>query len=150
MRAVVQRVVSAEVRVEGEVVGAVGKGLLVLVGVEEGDSQEDVSFISRKVLNLRVFDDSKGRMDLSVTDVEGEVLLISQFTLFGDCRKGSRPSFSRAASPKIAEELYLQLRDRILQGGISIQTGQFRARMEVSSINEGPVTLIVDSKQKRF
>ena len=150
MRAVVQRVLRAEVTVAGEVVGAVGRGLLVLVGVEESDSEEDAAFIGRKLMKLRVFDDGKGRMDLSVSDVEGEVLLISQFTLFGDCRKGSRPSFSRAASPEIAEKLYLQLRERIYQGGIPIQTGQFRARMEVSSINEGPVTLIVDSKQKRF
>ena len=150
MRVVVQRVICAEVTVTGEVISNVGRGLLVLVGVEEGDSQEDVAFMSRKLLNLRVFDDSKGRMDLSVTDVGGEILLISQFTLFGDCRKGCRPSFSRAASPEVAEELYLHLRDRILQAGISIQTGKFRARMEVSSINEGPVTLILDSKQKRF
>jgi len=148
MRAVVQRVLHADVTVAGIVIGTIEEGLLVLVAVEAGDSQADVEFMSRKLLSLRIFDDSEGRMDLSVSDVKGEVLLISQFTLFGDCRKGTRPSFSRAASPELAEDLYVQLVDGIRLEGIPVETGQFRARMEVSSVNEGPVTLIIDSKKK--
>lgn len=147
MRAVVQRVLHAEVTVDGEVIGAIQKGLLVLVAVEASDSEGDVAYMSRKLLGLRIFDDSEGKMNLSVTDVKGEVLLISQFTLFGDCRKGTRPSFSRAASPELAEALYLQLVDKIRQEDTPVSTGRFRARMKVSSANEGPVTLIIDSRK---
>ena len=137
-------------RVDGVVVGAIHSGLLVLLAVEAGDAQEDVAFMSRKLVSLRIFDDAEGRMDCSVSDVKGEVLLISQFTLFGDCRKGTRPSYSRAASPELAEDLYSQLADRIGLEGIPVETGQFRARMEVSLVNEGPVTLIIDSKKKLY
>ena len=150
MRAVVQRVVRADVSVDGRGIGAIGKGLLVLVGVEAHDTDADVAFLCRKLLTLRIFDDSMGRMELSVSDVNGELLLISQFTLFGDCRKGTRPSYSRAAPPDLAEKLYDQLVERVRLEGIPARTGQFRARMEVSSINEGPVTLILDSKKKVY
>ena len=150
MRVVVQSVLQADVTVAGSRVGDIDRGLLVLVAVEAGDSQEDVEFVSRKLVNLRIFDDSEGKMDLSVSDIEGKILLISQFTLFGDCRKGTRPSFSRAAPPEMAEELYVQVGERIMLEGIPVETGRFRARMEVSSVNEGPVTLIIDSKKKLY
>jgi len=150
MRAIVHRVLQASVSVEGKVTGAIEKGLLVLVGVESNDGEEDVAFLCRKLTSLRVFDDSTGRMDRSVVDVKGQLLLISQFTLFGDCRKGTRPSYSRAAPPELAEYLYERLAARIRLEGILVRTGQFRAHMEVSSINEGPVTLIIDSRKKFY
>jgi D-tyrosyl-tRNA(Tyr) deacylase len=150
MRAVVQRVLNADVKVGTSVAAAIGRGLLVLLAVETGDTLKDVAFMSRKLLGLRIFEDPQGKMNLSVSDVEGEVLLISQFTLLGDCRKGNRPSFIRAAQPELAESLYLQLADQIRQGGIRVETGRFRARMEVSLVNEGPVTLILDSNKKLY
>jgi D-tyrosyl-tRNA(Tyr) deacylase len=150
MRAVVQRVLQANVSVGGTVLGAIERGLLVLVGVGTDDDGDDVAFLCRKLLTLRIFDDPEGRMGLSVTDVGGELLLISQFTLFGDCRKGTRPSYSRAAPPELAEDLYEQLAGRIRMEGVPVKMGQFRARMEVSSINEGPVTLVIDSKKSFY
>jgi D-tyrosyl-tRNA(Tyr) deacylase len=150
MRAVVQRVSQASVEVEGAALGGIQRGLLVLVGVEEGDGWKDVDFICRKLVALRIFEDSQGKMNLSVSDVAGKVLLVSQFTLFGDCRKGSRPSFTRAAPPEQAEELYLKLAGRIRREGILVETGRFRARMRVASVNEGPVTLIIDSKKEFY
>ncbi len=148
MRAVVQRVLNAKVSVSGAVIGAIQRGLLVLVAVEADDTEEDVAFLGKKLRNLRVFDDTDGKMNLSVADIKGRLLVISQFTLLGDCRKGLRPSFSRAAPPEMAELLYLQLVDRIRMEGVEVETGQFRARMEVSLVNEGPVTLIIDSKKR--
>jgi D-tyrosyl-tRNA(Tyr) deacylase len=150
MRAVVQRVLNADVKVGAGVVAAIGRGLLVLLAVETSDTLKDVAFMSRKLLGLRIFEDPQGKMNLSVSEVEGEVLLISQFTLLGDCRKGNRPSFIRAAQPDLAESLYIQLGDEIRQGGVRVETGRFRARMEVSLVNEGPVTLILDSNRKIY
>lgn len=150
MRVVVQRVLEAEVKVEGLVVGSIQRGLLVLVGVEGTDTGEDLAFICRKLIDLRIFEDSAGKMNRSVLEVKGKVLLVSQFTLFGDCRKGTRPSFSRAAPPELAEELYLELAEKIRQQGVPVETGRFRARMEVVSTNDGPVTLIIDSKKKLY
>lgn len=147
MRTVVQRVRRASVTVSDDVIGAIGPGLLVLVAVEAGDTREDVAFISRKLVSLRIFDDLEGKMNRSIADIRGEILLISQFTLFGDCRKGTRPSFSRAAPPEQAEELFGQLAESIGHAGIAVETGQFRARMEVYSVNEGPVTVVIDSRK---
>ena len=150
MRAVVQKVLKASVEVEGAVVGTIDRGLLVLLGVEESDRRQDVDFMGRKLVGLRIFQDSEGKMNLSVADVAGKILLVSQFTLFGDCRKGSRPSFTRAAPPEQAEELYLELAEKIRRDGIPVETGRFRAKMLVASVNEGPVTLIIDSKKKFY
>jgi D-tyrosyl-tRNA(Tyr) deacylase len=150
MRVVVQRVSKAHVEVQGAVVGAIQDGLLVLLGVEESDRQEDVDFICRKLVGLRIFEDLEGKMNLPVSSVGGQILLVSQFTLFGDCRKGNRPSFSRAAHPELAQKLYIQLAEKMRQKGLQVETGCFRAQMKVDSTNEGPVTLIIDSKKNFY
>ena len=147
MRAVIQRVENASVTVEDRLVGSIAKGLLVLLAVGTGDTSEDVAFIRRKILNLRVFPDQQGRMNLSLLDVGGEALVVSQFTLYGDFRKGNRPSYSRAALPEMAVKLYEELVDQIRSEGIGVSTGVFRAMMKVSLVNDGPVTLMVDSNE---
>lgn len=146
MRAVVQRVLSAEVRVGGRIAGRVGKGLLVYVGVEKGDAGPDLDYIASKITGLRVFEDDNGRMNLNVLEAKGAVLLVSQFTLHGDCRKGRRPSFDGAEAPERARELYLEL-VKALAGTIETATGEFQAHMEVESINDGPITILLDSKK---
>lgn len=148
MRAVVQRVSRAEVRVHGEVTGRIGTGFLVLVGVEAGDGDADVAYVADKVAGLRVFEDPGGKMNLSLADVGGAVLLVSQFTLLGDCRKGRRPSFTGAAPPARAEDLYRAVARRIAGAGIPVETGRFRAEMEVELVNDGPVTLLLDSRRR--
>ena len=147
MRAVVQRVTSAQVTVEDEVVGSIRNGLVVLLGVHDADGPSDVEYIVDKVQNLRIFEDAEGKMNLSVKDIHGAVLLVSQFTLYGDARKGRRPSFSAAAAPEKAEALYLQVAQR-LQEELEVQRGRFAAHMKVSLVNDGPVTLILDSSRK--
>jgi len=149
MRAVVQRVSRAAVRVGGAVVGSVGKGFLVLVGVESGDGEADVRYIAEKVSGLRVFDDAQGKMNLSLADVGGEILAVSQFTLLGDCRAGRRPSYTNAAPAEAGEPLYLSVVERLRVLGHAVATGRFRAEMEVELVNDGPVTLMLDSR-KRF
>ncbi len=147
MRSVVQRVEQAWVTVEEKQVGAIGAGLLVLVAVRSDDGPQDLEFMSRKLMNLRIFGDADGRMNRSVRDVKGSILLVAQFTLFGDCRKGNRPSFVRSAPPEKAEELYLGLTRTLQREGIPVQTGRFQAMMKVHIVNDGPVTVIVDSKK---
>lgn len=149
MRAVVQRVREARVEVDGESVGRTGFGLLVLVGVGRDDGPEDVRWLAAKIRELRVFDDGEGKMNRSVTDVGGGVLLVSQFTLLGDCRKGRRPSFDDAADPVVAKALYEDLARAVGEGGLAVETGVFKALMQVHSTNDGPVTLLLDSR-KRF
>jgi len=150
MRAVIQRVSRASVAVGKELTGSIGKGLAVLLGIEPGDGPDDLRFITRKLLNLRIFSDQEGKFNLSLLDVKGEILLISQFTLYGDCRRGNRPSFSRAAPPATAEELYEELK-RMLEGsGVKAACGVFGAHMEVSLVNDGPVTLILDSRKEVY
>jgi D-tyrosyl-tRNA(Tyr) deacylase len=146
VRAVVQRVSQASVSVEGCKVAEIGRGLLVLLGVAEDDADGDARYLAGKVAGLRIFDDSEGKLNLSVTDCVGSVLLVSQFTLYGDCRKGRRPSFTRAAPPEAAERLYEAVADRLRGMGIPLQTGRFRAGMSVALINDGPVTLLLDSR----
>ncbi|RPI23709.1 MAG: D-tyrosyl-tRNA(Tyr) deacylase [Acidobacteria bacterium] len=146
MRAVVQRVDEASVAVEGKVVAQISRGLLVLVGVENGDSGGDVSFLKRKIINLRVFDDSDGRMNLALRDVGGSLLLVSQFTLHGETRRGNRPDFTRAASAPVARDLYNALVEEIRAEGVPVESGVFQAMMKVRLVNDGPVTLILDSK----
>ena len=149
MRAVVQRVSSASVTVDQQVVGNIERGLLVLLGVEQQDQSSDASYMSDKLIGLRIFDDAVGKMNLSVTDVGGSILLISQFTLLGDCRKGRRPSFDAAALPDVARSLYEQFVKEISELGIPVATGVFQATMDVELTNQGPVTFILDSR-KRF
>ena len=146
MRVVIQRVSRAKVTVDSEVVGAISRGLLVLLGVARTDTLEDARWLAEKVAGLRVFEDADGKMNLDVSEVNGEVLVVSQFTLYGDCRKGRRPSFIEAAPPEQAMPLYEAFVAGIKALGIRTATGRFRAMMQVESVNEGPVTLIVDSK----
>jgi len=146
MRAVVQRVKSASVFIDPKKISAIGPGLLVFLGVAHGDSMTDVNYLVDKITNLRIFEDSDGKMNRSVTDISGEILVVSQFTLYGDCRKGRRPSFVAAAGPEKAESLYDAFIEKMRTQGIPTRTGQFRAMMEVSLVNDGPVTLIIESK----
>lgn len=147
VRAVVQRVSRAQVSVEGTVCARIGSGLLVLVGAEEGDTDEDAAFIARKVSYLRIFEDEARKMNLSVRDVGGSVLVVSQFTLLGDCRKGNRPSFTSSAHPDFAEPLVGKTCDLIRSEGLTVETGVFGAMMDVELVNAGPVTILLDSKR---
>lgn len=148
MRAVVQRVSQAQVEVDGQVGGAIEKGLLVLLGVAVGDTERDVEWIAPKVVNLRIFEDAEGKMNLSVQDVGGAILVVSQFTLLGDVRRGRRPSFVDAAPPAEAERLYLAAAERMRQEGVRVETGVFQAHMAVHLVNDGPVTLLLDTREK--
>ncbi len=147
MRAVVQRVSRASVRVEGELTGEIGKGLLVLLGVAQDDSEADADYLAEKVAGLRIFEDDAGKMNLSVADVGGAVLAVSQFTLFGDVRRGKRPSFDAAARPEQARALYEYFVERIRASGLRCETGRFQEMMEVELVNAGPVTILLDSKK---
>lgn len=147
MRAVIQRVKSASVTVEGEVVSEIRKGLLVFLGVAQEDTSADVNYMANKIANLRIFEDDEGLMNLSILDVGGEALVVSQFTLYGDCRKGRRPSFIAAARPEKADPLYQAFMDEISRLGASVKAGIFRAMMDVELINDGPVTIMLDSNK---
>lgn len=147
VKAVLQRVSRASVTVDGAVVGQIGRGLLVLLGVEQGDTESDAQQLADKTVQLRVFDDADGKMNLALGDVGGAVLVVSQFTLLGDCRKGRRPSFIQAAPPEVAERLYEHFIAAIGVQKISVQSGRFRAMMDVELVNDGPVTLILDSRK---
>jgi D-tyrosyl-tRNA(Tyr) deacylase len=147
MRAVVQRVARASVQVEGEVVGRIDLGWLVLLGVARGDADADADRLAEKVVGLRAFADEQGKMNRSVTEVSGAVLVVSQFTLLGDCRKGRRPSFDEAAEPAEAERLYRRFAAAIGAAGVPIATGVFRALMQVELVNDGPVTFLLDSRK---
>ena len=148
MRAVVQRVTYAKVEVEGAVVGEIGPGLLVLLGVAKGDSTADADFLASKVSQLRIFADEAGKMNRSVTEAGGAMLVVSQFTLYGDCRKGRRPSFDSAAAPEDARRLYEYYVEITRRTGMQVETGIFQADMAVSLLNDGPVTLIVESPSR--
>ena len=147
MRAVVQRVTEASVTVEGNTVGSIGSGLMVLLGVEQEDTEKDGAYLAEKLAGLRIFEDEGEKMNLSVQQVGGSILLVSQFTLLGDVRHGKRPSFTQAAPPQEADALYEDLADRLRQKGIPVETGQFQAHMEVSLVNDGPVTILLDSRK---
>jgi D-tyrosyl-tRNA(Tyr) deacylase len=147
MRAVVQRVSSAQVTVQGEIVGRIRQGFLVLLGITGTDTQDDVNVLAGKICGLRVFEDSDGKMNLSLQEMEGEMLVVSQFTLFGDCRKGRRPSFIEAARPEVAQPLYESFVAEVRATGMPVQTGIFQAQMEVALVNDGPVTLLLDSRK---
>jgi len=147
MRTVVQRVSRAQVRVGEEIVGRIGPGLLVLLGVSTVDTRADADYLAGKVLGLRIFEDNEGKMNLSLADTHGAVLAVSQFTLYGDVRRGKRPSFDEAAPPDLARELYEYFVEKIRQGGIICETGRFQAMMQVELVNDGPVTLLLDSSR---
>jgi len=147
MRAVVQRVTSASVQVEEETVGSIGPGMMVLIGVSTEDGPADLKYIAEKVMHLRIYDDENGVMNKSILDAGGAILAVSQFTLYGDARGGRRPSYFRAAKPEKANEMYEQLIALWRQAGIQVETGRFRTEMRVSLINDGPVTILLDSEK---
>ncbi len=148
MRIVLQRVSQAEVRVDASVVGKIGPGLLILLGVAKEDSESDLDWLVEKVCNLRIFPNEAGKFDHSIKDINGEILVVSQFTLYGDCRKGRRPDFTQAAPPPKAEELYNLSIEKFKSQGLKTESGQFGAMMDVGFINQGPVTLTIDSPSK--
>ncbi|MCH9653738.1 MAG: D-tyrosyl-tRNA(Tyr) deacylase [Planctomycetes bacterium] len=148
MRAVVQRVSRASVTVNGEITGQIEQGFLVLLGVEQDDTQDDVIYLAQKTVGLRVFEDVEGKMNLALSDVSGKMLVVSQFTLLGDCRKGRRPSFVNAARPEQADMLYQSFVAEVKGHGIEVGTGRFQEHMDVELVNDGPITLLLDSKKQ--
>jgi len=147
MRAVIQKVKEAKVKVNGRTVGAIERGILILIGVANDDTEKDCEYMANKIANLRIFPDENALMNKSLLDINGSALVVSQFTLMGDCRKGRRPSFSNAASPERARKLYDKFIDLLENTGISVETGIFQEMMEVYLINDGPVTILIDSKK---
>ena len=148
MNIVIQRVSCASVRVEGVIVGQIQQGLMLLVGVEEGDDKSDAEWLAKKILDLRIFSDSEGKMNLSVKDISGDVLCISQFTLLAEYKKGNRPSFIKAARPEMAVDLFEYFKELIKNSGLKVESGIFGADMKVELLNNGPVTIVMDSKTK--
>jgi len=148
MKAVIQRVSSASVKVGNETVSNIGSGLLVLLGISEDDTQQDIDIIVDKIKNLRIFADTSGKMNISIKDINGEILVVSQFTLLADLEKGRRPSFVNAAKPEKAEKLYRNVIDAFGKDGIKVEKGQFKEHMQVELVNDGPVTLVFDTKNK--
>lgn len=147
MRAVVQRVSSSNVTVDGNEISNIDKGLLVLLGVTHGDSSKDVDYLLEKIVNLRIFEDENEKMNLSLKDINGELLVVSQFTLYGDCRKGRRPNFTEAAKPDLANDLYEEFVEKARRQSINVGTGKFGAHMMVELVNDGPVTMLIDSEK---
>ncbi len=145
MKAVVQRARNAQVEVDKKVVGKIGQGMLVFVGVGKEDTRQDAGYLAKKIVELRMFEDAQGKMNLSLAEIRGAVLVVSQFTLYGDCAKGRRPSFDAAADPAKGEELYDHFIAQLRQYGCPVETGQFRAMMDVSLVNDGPVTFVLES-----
>ncbi|PHR28491.1 MAG: D-tyrosyl-tRNA(Tyr) deacylase [Desulfotalea sp.] len=148
MRTVVQRVSRAQVSIEGKVTASIACGLVVFLGISSKDGPKDLQWLAEKVIHLRIFEDEAGKMNRSLTDIKGEMLIVSQFTLYGDCRKGRRPGFSSAAPPIIAEAYYDQFVQEVRDKGIQVATGTFQTHMQVELINDGPVTLLLDSEKK--
>lgn len=147
MKALIQRVSEASVTVDGDTVGSIGRGMLLLLGIEKGDDEKDIDYIGQKVFNLRMFEDSDGKMNLPVSDAGGAILVVSQFTLSADCRKGNRPSFDNAESPGRAEALYEVFIRKLASLGVAVSTGKFGAHMKVRLTNDGPVTFVIDSRK---
>lgn len=150
MRVVIQRSLASNVAVDNEIIGKIDKGLVLLVGVTHDDTMEDVEYLARKISNIRLFEDREGKMNLSLSDVDGEILSISQFTLYGNTKKGNRPSFINAADPTYADQLYEELNQSLRDNGYRVATGQFGADMKVTITNDGPVTILLDSKNRNI
>ncbi len=148
MRAVVQRVTESRVLVGEKIVGAIGRGLVVLLGIRNGDTERDAEWLAEKCVNLRIFENEEGKFHFSLLDISGEILVVSQFTLYSNCRRGRRPSFTEAAPPELAEKLYNRFVEILTQKGLKVETGIFAARMKVEIHNDGPVTLILSSEDK--
>tara|TARA_B110000263_G_scaffold135921_1_gene117956 strand:+ start:3185 stop:3634 length:450 start_codon:yes stop_codon:yes gene_type:complete len=148
LKAVIQRVASASVAVDGEIISKIAAGFLILLGVEQGDKEDDLNYLVKKTVGLRIFKDGNNNMNLSIQDVNGEALVVSQFTLCADTSRGRRPSFIRAASPEDADQMYQQYCEQLTVNNISVQTGKFGAMMDVSLVNDGPVTIILNSRDK--
>ncbi|MDP3014162.1 MAG: D-aminoacyl-tRNA deacylase [Candidatus Subteraquimicrobiales bacterium] len=146
MRAVVQRVKFSKVSLRNKVLAEIGQGLVVLLGISQSDTEEDIDYIADKILNLRVFDDEEGKLNLSVKEIRGEILVVSQFTLYGDCRKGRRPSFVEAAGPEQAVVFYKKVVEKLTESGLIVKEGKFREKMLVEIANDGPVTILLESK----
>ena len=146
MKAVIQRVNNASVAVNGKVCGSINKGILVLLGVSDDDTNDDIKWLADKIIGLRIFEDENEKMNFSVSDISGELLIVSQFTLFGNCKKGRRPDFTEAGKPDFANEMYIKFIDYCKTSGLKVESGIFGADMKVSLLNDGPVTLIIDSK----
>lgn len=147
MRAIIQKVTRASVKVENELISEIGNGYMILLAVKQTDTDDDLLYIKKKISNLRIFEDEDGKLNLSIKDTGGEILLVSQFTLYGDARKGNRPSFTISAGLEKANNYYERLRDELINEGFTVKTGKFQAHMEVSLINDGPVTIILDSER---
>ena len=147
MKAVVQRVKNAHVAIDNTIISNIGNGLMVLLGIQDGDTEREADFLVEKIIHLRIFEDDQGKMNLSLKDLKSELLVISQFTLMGDCRKGRRPSFTKAADPDRANTLYEYFIGRAIESGVVTKSGQFQANMDVSLVNQGPVTLVLDTRE---
>lgn len=147
MRAVIQQVKNANVKVDNEEISKIDKGFLVFLGVKDTDTMDDLAYVKKKIEKLRIFEDEDGKMNLSISDVGGKILLVSQFTLFGDVRKGNRPSFIEAARPEKANEFYEIMKNELIEDGFEVKTGQFQTHMEVSLVNDGPTTILIDSER---
>ncbi len=148
MKAVIQKVSKADVHVDNKITGVIDKGLVVLLGIGKKDSKTDADYLVRKIMNLRIFEDKNQKMNLSLSDIKGKLLVVSQFTLFADCKRGNRPSFTDAAPPEKAEELYLYFINKARDKGIIVETGKFKTTMKLSLVNEGPVTIILDTENQ--
>ncbi len=147
MKALIQRVKMAEVQIDGKIYSKTNKGLLIFLGIENGDTEKDIEYLVRKVPHLRIFEDSQEKMNLSTLDIKGEILVVSQFTLSADCRRGNRPSFDSAEEPAKAKDIYMRFIEGLRESGLKIETGDFGAYMQVHLINDGPVTIMIDSKK---
>jgi D-tyrosyl-tRNA(Tyr) deacylase len=148
LKVIVQRVKNSNVKVNNKIVGSINKGIMLLLGIGKDDNREDIEYLANKIVNLRIFEDENKKMNLSLKDIDGELLIISQFTIYGDCRKGRRPSFDKASKPEYAKEIYNEFVKYCISLGVKVETGEFQEHMDVSLVNDGPVTFILDTDKR--